>query len=71
MPWQEENAAAQEGTVAEENVLKEIDDDPLLREAGRIVSDLIDLLRQPPSAAPMTAKAPTCLGQPKKAPPAG
>ena len=67
----EENAAAQEGTVAEENGLKEIDDDPLLREAGRIVSDLIDLLRQPPSAAPMTAKAPTRLGQPKKAPPAG
>ena len=62
----EENAAAQEGTVAEENVLKEIDDDPLLREAGRIVSDLIDLLRQPPSAAPMTAKAPTSWGNQKR-----
>jgi carboxyl-terminal processing protease len=65
------NAVAEQAVVAGQDVIEEIDDDPLLREAGRIVSDLIDLVSQPTSSAPLTAKAPTVSEQPRKATPAG
>lgn len=41
---------------SEDPVIEEIDEDPMLREAGRVVSDLIDLLSTEASQ-PMTAKA--------------
>ena len=65
------NTLAEQAVVAGQDVIEEIDDDPLLREAGRIVSDLIDLVSQPTSSAPLTAKAPTVSEQPRKATPAG
>ena len=65
------NAVAEQAVVAGQDVIEEIDDDPLLREAGRIVSDLIDLVSQPTSSAPLTAQAATASEQPRRATPAG
>ena len=67
----EQEAVAGQDAVARQNDIEEIDEDPLLREAGRIVSDLIDLVSQPTSSAPLTAKAATVSEQPRKATPAG
>ena len=64
-------ALTEQDTEAEKNRIEEIDEDPLLREAGRIVSDLIDLIRQPASPAALTAKADTVSEQPRRTPPAG
>ena len=43
--------------VAEIDAIEEIGDDPMLREAGRIVTDLIKLTNGAPITTPLTAKA--------------
>ncbi|NCF44823.1 MAG: tail-specific protease [Proteobacteria bacterium] len=48
------------------DLIEEIDDDPMLREAGRVLNDLIGLLRGPRPEQTLTAEA-----LPKRAPPAG
>ena len=68
---QTDSLTGPEADAEEDNSIKEIDEDPLLREAGRIVNDLIDLVSQPTPPAPMTARAAAASGQPRKASPAG
>jgi hypothetical protein len=68
---QTDSLTGPEADAEEDNSIKEIDEDPLLREAGRIVNDLIDLVSQPTPPAPMTAKAAAASEQPRKASPAG
>jgi hypothetical protein len=43
--------------IAEIDAIEEIGDDPMLREAGRIVTDLIKLTNGSPIKTPLTAKA--------------
>ena len=68
---QTDSLTGPEADAEEDNSIKEIDEDPLLREAGRIVNDLIDLVSQPTPPAPMTARAAAASEQPRKASPAG
>ena len=68
---QTDSLTGPEADAEEDKSIKEIDEDPLLREAGRIVNDLIDLVSQPTPPAPMTARAAAASEQPRKASPAG